>query len=150
MLQRRPITQLLVDAAKQFPDAKMFGAFQFGKKILAINDLETAKHVLIKDFDHFVDRGLFSFTEFADSKSEEGKAINLWLLSLEGDQWKQMRNIVSPVFTSGKLKLMSGDIDKVGVQLEEFLTTAEKNGDALEASELFGKLTLDAIATSGF
>ena len=37
-------------------DDKVLGTFFFDKPSLLVNDLELAKRVLIKDFDHFVDR----------------------------------------------------------------------------------------------
>ena len=37
-------------------DDKVLGTFSFDKPSLLVNDLELAKRVLIKDFDHFVDR----------------------------------------------------------------------------------------------
>ena len=61
-----------------------------------------------------------------------------------------MRTIVSPVFTSGKLKLMVPHVDKCGENMEEFLRTAAVTGEILEAKQMFGKFTLDSIATSGF
>ncbi len=36
------------------------------------------------------------------------------LTMLKGDKWKQVRSILSPVFTSGKLKAMEPLINKVG------------------------------------
>ena len=61
-----------------------------------------------------------------------------------------MRTIVSPVFTSGKLRLMVPHIDKCGENIEEHLKMAAMTGEVLEAREMFGKFTLDSIATSGF
>ena len=61
-----------------------------------------------------------------------------------------MRAMVSPVFTSGKLKLMVPHIVKCGLNIEEHLKTAAMTGEVLEAREMFGKFTLDSIATSGF
>ena len=61
-----------------------------------------------------------------------------------------MRTIVSPVFTSGKLKLMVPHVDKCGDNMEELLRTASMTGEVLEAKEMYGKFTLDSIATSGF
>ena len=57
---------------------------------------------------------------------------------------------MSPVFTSGKLKLMVPHIVKCGTNIEEHLQTAAMTGEVLEAREMFGKFTLDSIATSGF
>ena len=61
-----------------------------------------------------------------------------------------MRALVSPVFTSGKLKLMVPHIDKCGGNLVDFLKTGAVTGEVLEAKDVFGKFTLDSIATSGF
>ena len=61
-----------------------------------------------------------------------------------------MRTIVSPVFTSGKLKLMIPHVDKCGENMREYLKTAALSGEILEAKEMYGKFTLDSIATSGF
>ena len=61
-----------------------------------------------------------------------------------------MRTIVSPVFTSGKLKLMVPHIDKCGANIEPVLKTAAMTGEILEAKEMYGKFTFDSIATSGF
>ena len=61
-----------------------------------------------------------------------------------------MRTIVSPVFTSGKLKLMIPHIDKCGANIEPVLKTAAMTGEILEAKEMYGKFTFDSIATSGF
>ena len=116
-LQKIPFTELQTEATNQFPDEKMYGGYLLGSRLLVIKDLELAKQVCIKDFDHFTDRGLFSFDQFSESTTEEAKSIKLWLLSLKGEEWKQMRTIVSPVFTSGKLRLMSRHITKVRVTL---------------------------------
>ena len=70
--------------------------------------------------------------------------------SLSGEEWKKMRNMSTPVFTSGKLKLMVPHISKCGANLEETLGEAASVGDVLDAKELFGKLALDAIASSSF
>ena len=61
-----------------------------------------------------------------------------------------MRAIVSPVFTSGKLKLMVPYVDKCGENMEELLRTAALMGEVLEGKQMYGKFTLDSIATSGF
>ena len=61
-----------------------------------------------------------------------------------------MRTLVSPVFTSGKLKLMAPHIEKCANNLDEVFQKAAETGEFLEAKEIYGKFTLDAIATSGF
>ena len=72
------------------------------------------------------------------------------MINFSGDEWKKMRNMTTPVFTSGKLKLMVPHIARVGANLEEMLGEAAGAGDVLDAKELFGKFALDAIASSSF
>ena len=62
----------------------------------------------------------------------------------------QIRTIVSPIFTSGKLRKMVHHVDKCSRNLEEFFSNAARMGETLEAKDIYGKLALDAIATSGF
>jgi cytochrome P450 len=61
-----------------------------------------------------------------------------------------MRNLVSPVFTSGKLKMMVPHIEKCADNLDAVFASAAETGEILEAKDVFGKFTLDAIASSGF
>ena len=42
-------------AEGEFKNEKVFGYFMMGQPTLVINDEELAKHILIKDFDHFTD-----------------------------------------------------------------------------------------------
>ena len=92
----------------KFRDKAFCGYYGFlGEPTLVINDLELAKRILIKDFDHFVDRRSFGVS------GEANKYLLNMLTSLTGDKWKAMRSTISPVFTSGKLKGIVPRIDKV-------------------------------------
>ena len=71
---------------------------------VALFDMDLIKSVFIKDFDHFTDRRDISM----GSKYNENMLSNL-----NGDKWKRMRRLVSPVFTTGKLRGMVPLIDRV-------------------------------------
>ena len=68
--------------------------------------------IAIKDADYFVDRITFGL-KYTESKSEVEKVFGLFLTNLTGEAWKKMRNLATPVFTSGKLKLMAPHLNKV-------------------------------------
>ena len=61
-----------------------------------------------------------------------------------------MRTLVSPVFTSGKLKLMAPHIEKCADNMDELFARVVETKEILDAKDVYGKFTLDAIATSGF
>ena len=60
------------------------------------------------------------------------------------------RSTFSPIFTSGKLKLMMQFIANVSEDMtNEFRTAAEANND-LEVKETLGKYSMDTIASCAF
>ena len=123
-------------------DKKMVGYHTFrGYKALLINDMDLAKQMFIKDFDHFVDR--------RGSTSKDKYTNNMMLLA-KGDIWKEIRHAASPVFTSGKLKHMSKIINRVANDLLAHLDKLSETGEDVNAEELSNKFTLQSIASSGF
>ena len=58
----------------------------------------------LKDFDYLQDR--------RDLPSFGNEYLDNMVTVLKGDRWRQMRNILTPVFTGGKLKLMLPLIDQ--------------------------------------
>lgn len=143
-------------ADNEFKGVKIFGYFAFGQPTWVINDEELAKQILIKDFDHFVDRRALQ----DDFSTKANAIVSSFLTNLKGDKWKAMRTLMSGVFTSGKLKLMAPHMVKVGQQLEEYIGqiiagTKKCEGvvaedGSVEMKALFGLYTLDAIASTGF
>lgn len=57
-------------------------------------DQEMIKNVLLKDFQHFVDHGLYS--------NPKVDPLTGGLFLLEGDTWRTHRAKLTPTFTSGK------------------------------------------------
>ena len=73
---------------------KVYGLFTGTLPTLSIADPELIKQVLVKDFHLFVNRRIVnSFHDIWNT--------NLFLV--EQDDWKRVRSICSPAFTSGKI-----------------------------------------------
>ena len=85
---------------------KMFGVYGHPDRdeALLINDIDLAKRMMIKDFDHFVDRTDFGL-KFDHSQIGDRIIGNMFMFQ-KGDMWKTKRSMMTPVFTTGKLKLM--------------------------------------------
>jgi len=133
-------------AEGEFKDQKIFGYFMMGQPILVINDEELAKKILIKDFEHFTDIRAFGY----ESERKDGQLIKFMFTNMKGDRWKKARSMMSGVFTSGKLKMMTPHIVKCGEQMADYLDNMQAEGTEFEARDLTSMFAIDAFASSGF
>ena len=118
---------------------KIVGLYGFlGSKTLLVNDLDLIKDILIKDFDHFVDRRYMEFSK--------NPYIQNMLTLLTGEKWRAMRSMMSPIFTSGKLRGMVPLIDNVGDRFVKHL----ESGKDFEAKEMLTHFTVEVIGSCGF
>ena len=131
---------------KEFKDVKIWGWFLTGQPILVVNDEELAKHILVKDFDHFTDLRGFGY----ESESNDGLLIKYMFSNMKGDKWKKVRKMTSGVFTSGKLKMMTPFIVQCADNMEDYLADLELKQTEFEVKEVASKFNLDAFASAGF
>jgi cytochrome P450 family 6 len=108
---------------------------------LIVTDLETIKLITVKEFNSFTDRGVFV------NEVEEPLTGNLF--GIGGDKWKFLRNKLSPVFTSGKIKMMYSTISNKGDNLIKAIEEASKSG-SVELKDISNRFTIDAISACAF
>ena len=72
------------------------------------------------------------------------------MIFYEGEQWKEMRSIMSPIFTSGKLKNMYKLFNKIGRDFSEHVDKLAQSKEEINARDLSSKYTLQVIASTGF
>ena len=61
-----------------------------------------------------------------------------------------MRSVFTPIFTSGKMKVMLKFIKLVAEDLCEEMEKKVREGEEFELRDVFGKFSLDALASSAF
>lgn len=122
-------------------EAPYIGFLSFLEPVLLIKDLDIIKSILIKDFNVFTDRMVV-----ADEKIDPFLANGL--LGIKGDKWKSLRNKLSPVFTSGKVKLMTVLMKECGEKMVKYV--GHKSGENFEVKETVAKFTTDVISTCAF
>ena len=83
-----------------------------GVQTLMINDLDLVRQVLVKDFDHFVDR--WERVRYGNEN------LNYMMHVQTGERWKELRHAVAPVFTSGKLRHRRTVFDKSEEKVTNF------------------------------
>ncbi|XP_037947264.1 probable cytochrome P450 6a13 [Teleopsis dalmanni] len=129
---------------KQFKGTAPFvGFYTFMSKAAFILDLDLIKHILVKDFSNFTDRGFFH--------NERDDPLTANLLFLDGEPWRALRHKLSPVFTTGKIKYMFSTMVTVAENLEGAChKIVDKKEGQFDAKDLFARYTTDMIGSCAF
>jgi len=110
--------------------------------VLNLGDPDLIKLIMVKDFHLFRNRR--KNTKLTD------KHFSKNLIRSEDDDWKRLRSIMSPTFTSGKMKKMYDLIRTCSKEyLENFDMHAAKGTEA-NMKDLHGNFTMDVIARCAF
>ncbi len=103
----------------------------------------------MKDFNAFVDRR-FAGLEIGRGTSDTDLVWKKQLLNLKGEEWKDARSTFSPIFTSGRMKLMMKFLTSVSGELDAVFSKSAKDGSKIDINTLCGKYTMENIATCAF
>lgn len=117
------------------------GYYTFFLPKIVITDLELAKQILVKDFNNFTDRGIYV--------NEEKEPLTGNLFNVGGEKWRFLRNKLSPVFTSGKIKMMYQTISNKGDSFVKAIENASKSG-SVEIKEMSNRFTIDIVSSTAF
>ncbi|XP_034479772.1 probable cytochrome P450 6w1 [Drosophila innubila] len=107
-----------------------------------VRDLELIKTVMIKKFNYFVNRALST-----DPHRDPIGYNNMFIV--RNPEWKMIRNKLSPVFTSGKIKQMYPLMVEIGKDLELTLEKVPVDS-AIRIKDTCARFTTDLIATTAF
>ena len=121
---------------------KVMGYYVGKKPTILVNDVELIRRIQIKDFANFADReqptikyGLHPNPRFFSH-----------IITATGPQWKMMRTILNPTFSSAKLKTMTATMSSC---TDIFLDKVQKkanSGEEFDLYQAFQLLTTDVIA----
>ncbi|KAG8286365.1 hypothetical protein J6590_061578 [Homalodisca vitripennis] len=143
VLGREQIGDAYAKIYKEFPGERYCGVVEFNCPVLVIRDPELVKHILIKDFNHFVDRVPF------EHNPKESISHHLFFMN-EEDGWKDMRHKLSPAFSSVKMKQMFLLMLKCSKQLEEYFNKIAEKEANVDVKLVFANFTIDTIASCAF
>ncbi|XP_008049707.1 cytochrome P450 3A5 isoform X2 [Carlito syrichta] len=111
------------------------------KPVLAITDPDIIKTVLVKEcYSVFTNRRSFGPVGFMKS------AISI----SENEEWKRIRSLLSPTFTSGKLKEMFPIIAQYGDVLVKNMKQNAEKGKPINLKDFFGAYSMDVITATSF
>ncbi|XP_001498057.2 cytochrome P450 3A12 isoform X1 [Equus caballus] len=120
---------------------KIWGFYDGRQPVLAITDPEMIKTVLVKE----------CYSLFTNRRPVGPVGILKSSITLsEDEQWKRMRTLLSPTFTSGKLKEMFPTISQYGDVLVRNLRKEAEKGMPITLKEFFGAYSMDVITGISF
>lgn len=118
------------------------GLYFFHQPVLLVLSPEFAKTIMIRDFNYFIDRGVYS--------NEKDDPLSANLFFMEGPRWRTLRAKLTPTFTSGKLKMMFHTILAVGDELKKYLAPFANDNEDIEIREVLARFTTDIIGSCAF
>ncbi|KAJ4428809.1 hypothetical protein ANN_25802 [Periplaneta americana] len=155
ILKRQLFTDMILNMYNKYKGRPYAVMFIFRQPVTVIFDTELIKTIAVKDFDYFPNR---QTTLFENADPLFAKALP----NLKGRDWRDKRSILSPVFTSSKMKTMFLLVSECCQQFVNFLEEClqnkpnecgiQKDGDTLvlELKNFFNRYANDVIATTAF
>lgn len=120
-----------------------FGVFWGDKPLLVTCDLDIAKQVLVSQFSNFVNRSNQLALETAHPVGKH------FVTLLKDQEWKRIRMLLSPAFSTGKMKGMTPLIERSVVDFEANLKK-NASGKEFDVYPLLKRLTVDNIGRTVF
>uniref|UniRef100_A0A8C3WX23 Cytochrome P450 3A n=1 Tax=Catagonus wagneri TaxID=51154 RepID=A0A8C3WX23_9CETA len=120
---------------------KIWGLYDGRQPVLAVTDPEMIKAVLVKE----------CYSVFTNRRSFGPEGIMKNSISLAKDEkWKRVRTLLSPTFTSGKLKEMFPIIAQYGDVLVRNLRKEAGKDKSINMKDIFGAYSMDVIIRTAF
>ncbi|XP_012790153.2 cytochrome P450 3A12-like [Sorex araneus] len=128
-----------MDCFKKY--GKVWGIFDGPLPVLAITDPDMIKTVLVKE----------CYSVFTNRRSLGPLGLMKDAVSVsEDEQWRRLRALLSPTFTSGKLKEMFPIIAQYGDTLVRNLKKKADQGTSINLKVVFGAYSMDVITSTSF
>uniref|UniRef100_A0A3B5M1S8 Cytochrome P450 3A n=1 Tax=Xiphophorus couchianus TaxID=32473 RepID=A0A3B5M1S8_9TELE len=120
---------------------KIWGIYDGRQPVLCVADPEIIKAILVKEcYSFFTNRRNFRLN---------GPLYDAVSIA-EDDQWKRIRSVLSPSFTSGRLKEMFEVMKSHSANLIRSMKKKADKGEALELKEFFGSYSMDVVTSTAF
>ncbi|GBP57007.1 Cytochrome P450 6a2 [Eumeta japonica] len=128
---------------QKYLNDKYVGLFQARRPTLLLIDLDLVKNVLVKEFSRFSDR-----ISVATDTRREPLLRNL--ANMSGNEWKMMRHIITPTFSTAKMKAMFPLVADCASLLQETLRNETSEGSDIDVPKLMCRYTTDVIGSCAF
>ncbi|EGI68345.1 Cytochrome P450 9e2, partial [Acromyrmex echinatior] len=119
-------------------DAKYIGFYATMKPVIMLRDPEVIKDIIVKNFDSFTNNSVFVDTN--------DYVLSQNLFGLQNTKWRHVKKLLSPFFTSSKMKTMFSLMSKHAADFAELMSTLPADKSDVNMKDIFGRYTNDVIA----
>ncbi|NWU99928.1 CP3A9 protein, partial [Upupa epops] len=120
---------------------KIWGIYDGRQPVLGVMDPQIIKAVLVKE----------CYSTFTNRRHVELAGVLNNAVSLaEDEQWKRLRTVLSPTFTSGKLKEMFPIMKQYGEILVKNVQKRVEKDNAQPIKDIFGSYSMDVVTSTSF
>lgn len=142
ILLKEYIGQTEQNICKQFPEENYIGAFYGTEPVLIVQNPEIIKLIMTKDFYYFNSREI--------AKYNHNEVLTTSMFFTQGDRWKVLRQNLTPLFSSAKMRNMFHLVEKCAHVFEGLLDQETETSDVLEIRSLTARFTMDSIGSCVF
>jgi len=119
-------------------DAKYIGLYATTKPVIMLRDPEVIKNVIVKNFDSFTNNSVFvDVNDYILSQN---------LFGLQNTKWRHVKNLLSPFFTSSKMKIMFSLMSKHAADFAKLMSTLPADKSDVNMKDIFRRYINDVIA----
>lgn len=120
---------------------KVWGIYDARQPVLCILDISIFKTILVKEcYSLFTNRRNFRLN------GPLYDAVSI----IEDDDWRRIRSVLSPSFTSGRLKEMFDIMKTHSKTLHQNLGKTSNRGETVDVKEFFGAYSMDVVTSTAF
>ncbi|XP_058013527.1 cytochrome P450 3A9-like [Ahaetulla prasina] len=120
---------------------KIWRLYDGRQPIIAVLDSAVIKAVLVKEcYSTFTNRRAFPAPDILKN------AVSM----TQDEQWKRIRTVLSPTFTSGKLKEMFPIIKHYGEILIQNVQKKMEKDEPIDVKDVFGAYSMDVVTSTSF
>ncbi|XP_042907512.2 cytochrome P450 3A9 [Parasteatoda tepidariorum] len=120
---------------------RIYGYYDGNNPALMIAEPELLRDIYVKDFQSFLDH-----TDFGTGE----ELLEKMLIIVGGEDWKRIRMVVSPTFSTGKLKKVLGIFEDCSKTLIKSFKKFADSNKSCDVYKMYGSFTVDIIASSAF
>lgn len=143
---RKSFADVILEHYRRFNDARFFGIYEILHPVFVVRDPDLVKQITVQDFEHFTNHQ-GNFDVDVDS------LLARTLFFSRNQEWKDMRNILTPAFTGTKMRMMFDLVrDSTSQFMKNLKIEAEhhQHGREYEFKDLFTRYACSIIATCAF